>query len=155
MTEAAFRAAQCSGGTEGRIIDALRSAAVLTLSLVAVADGEAIGRAAFSAVRVEEGAQDWFGLGPVAVRTDPQRRGLGQALIGGGLQRLAATNAGGCVVLGDPAYYGRFGFKPAAIHDLHCRWPGTETAFQLYPLAENALHDAHGEVTFPAAFNRF
>ena len=50
-------------------------------------------------------------MGPVAVRPDRQRSGIGQALIRAGLERLRATGAQGCVVLGDPAYYVRFGFK--------------------------------------------
>ncbi len=59
------------------------------------------------------------------------------------------------VVLGDPAYYGRFGFKPAATYGLNCRWPDTESAFQVYPLAEDALNGVSGEVAFSAPFNRF
>jgi putative acetyltransferase len=52
----------------------------------------------------------WYGLGPVSVRPDRQRKGIGQALIRDGLDRLKRMNAQGCVLVGDPGYYGRFGF---------------------------------------------
>jgi putative acetyltransferase len=70
-----------------------------------------MGHAAFSPVAIEGGAGAWFGLGPVSVRPDVQRRGIGQALIRRGLDRLREARTGGCVVLGDPHYYGRFGFE--------------------------------------------
>ncbi|NSY40058.1 GNAT family N-acetyltransferase [Leisingera sp. ANG59] len=110
VTEAAFAVAVHSSGTEGAIIDGLRESGRLTLSLVAVADGSIIGHAAFSPVLIAGRDQGWFGLGPVSVLPGRQRLGIGQALIGEGLQRLKALQAKGCVVLGDPAYYGRFGF---------------------------------------------
>jgi len=52
----------------------------------------------------------WFGLGPLSVRPDRQRKGIGKALVETGLKRLRATDAAVCVVLGDPVYYARFGF---------------------------------------------
>jgi putative acetyltransferase len=111
LTEAAFKDAPHSGQNEARIVQALRSAGALTLSLVAIEDGEIIGHVAFSPVTINGASGDWYGLGPVSVRPDRQKRGIGQALIRDGLQGLLSLQAAGCVVLGDPAYYGRFGFR--------------------------------------------
>ncbi|MGY2809235.1 GNAT family N-acetyltransferase [Bradyrhizobium sp. USDA 4506] len=111
ITAAAFATAPHSSGTEARIVEALRQADALTISLVAVSDdGSIFGHVAFSPVRIEGVVGRWYGLGPVSVAPDLQRQGTGGALIRAGLARLAAMNADGCVLLGDPAYYGRFGF---------------------------------------------
>ena len=72
-----------------------------------------------------------------------------------GLDSLNEFSYAAVVVLGDPAYYGRFGFKPAAAYGLNCRWLDTESAFQVYPLAEDALNGVSGEGAFSAPFNRF
>jgi putative acetyltransferase len=111
LTDAAFRDAPHSGGTEARIVDALRTAGALTLSVVALESGELLGHAAFSPVSIKGAAGAWYGLGPVSVRPDAQRRVIGTAVILDGLNRLEAMAAAGCVVLGNPGYYGRFGFE--------------------------------------------
>lgn len=118
VTIAAFKHAPYSSQTEGDIVDALRSAGALTLSLVALQDDEIVGHVAFSPVTIKTAAGDWYGLGPVSVRPDRQRRGVGQALIRDGLDRLRVVSAAGCVVFGEPAYYGRFGFEsdPALVY---------------------------------------
>jgi putative acetyltransferase len=111
LTKAAFKGMPFSDETEAEVIDALRAAGALTLSLVATEGGEIIGHVAFSPVTINGEAADWYGLGPVSVRPDRQRTGVGQALIREGLRQLRSMNAGGCVLLGDPAYYRRFGFE--------------------------------------------
>ncbi|WP_342726526.1 N-acetyltransferase [Bradyrhizobium sp. B097] len=111
ITTAAFAAAPHSSGTEARIVEALRKAGALTVSLVATSDdGRIVGHVAFSPVQIDGVAGRWYGLGPVSVAPEMQRQGIGGALIREGLARLAAQNADGCVLLGDPAYYSRFGF---------------------------------------------
>ncbi len=110
LTDTAFDGAAHSAGTEARIVEALRAAGALTLSLVADEGGEIIGHAAFSPVEINGTPGDWYGLGPVSVLPARQGEGIGQAVIREGLQRLAALGAAGCVVLGDPAYYERFGY---------------------------------------------
>jgi putative acetyltransferase len=111
LTEAAFDGMPFSDQTEARVIDGLRRAGALTLSLVATEADEIIGHVAFSPVTVNREAVGWYGLGPVSVWPARQRGGIGLALIRDGLQRLQALGAGGCVLLGDPAYYRRFGFE--------------------------------------------
>jgi predicted N-acetyltransferase YhbS len=110
VTGAAFETAPHSGGNEAQIVSALRAAGALSLSLVAEEDGRIVGHAAFSPVRIPGAERRWFGLGPVSVLPARQRAGIGSALIREGLERLRASGAKGCVVLGEPAYYGRFGF---------------------------------------------
>ena len=110
LTDAAFRNAPHSSGTEAAIVDALRDAGALTLSLVAESEGRIVGHVAFSPVTIDGRAGGWFGLGPVSVEPARQRLGIGQALVLDGLERLKAAGAEGCVLLGDPAYYQRFGF---------------------------------------------
>jgi putative acetyltransferase len=110
LTDAAFRNVPYSDQTEAKIIEALRTAGALTISLVAVEGGDVVGHVAFSPVSINGVANGWYGLGPVSVKPEQQRGGVGQALIRNGLYRLKSADAAGCVVLGDPAYYSRFGF---------------------------------------------
>jgi putative acetyltransferase len=112
VIEAAFAELPHSLHNEARIVDALRGADALTLSLVGLMDASVVGHVAFSPVLVDGFDTGWFGLGPVSVLPAHQRCGVGPALIRAGLTRLAKMTARGCVVLGDPEYYCRFGFMP-------------------------------------------
>lgn len=113
VTRAAFAAVPYSEQTEAAIVAALRAAGALSVSLVAVADGVVVGHVAFSPVSIDgDDAPAWHGVGPLSVQPERQRRGIGSALMRAGLARLRAAGAAGCVVLGDPAYYERFGFRP-------------------------------------------
>jgi len=107
---AAFREAEHSGSNEARIVETLRSARRLTISLVATDGDRTVGHVAFSPVSVDGRSEGWFGLGLVAVVPNRKGEGIGSALIRAGLNELRARGASGCVVLGDPAYYRRFGF---------------------------------------------
>lgn len=108
---AAFASAAHASGNEGAIVRTLRSAGDLTLSLVATDAARLIGHVAFSPVTIADGTPGWFGLGPVAVLPEVQGHGIGTRLIQAGLVALAKQEARGIVVLGDPAFYGRFGFR--------------------------------------------
>jgi putative acetyltransferase len=111
LITAAFAGKPYAEGDEAGLLAALRRCGALALSLVAELDGVVVGQAAFSPARTSDGAQGWYALGPVAVRPDRQRRGIGARLVRGGLERLAGQGAGGCILVGDPRYYGRFGFR--------------------------------------------
>jgi len=111
VTEKAFKALEISEHTEQFVINALRDAGALTISLVAQVNGVVIGHIAFSPVTMSDGTTDWYGLGPVSVLPDHQRQGVGKALIEEGLSRLHDINAKGCCVIGHPEYYKKFGFK--------------------------------------------
>jgi putative acetyltransferase len=111
VTAAAFKTLEISNHTEQFIIEALRAADALTLSLVAEVDGRVVGHIAFSPVTISDGTQNWYGLGPVSVLPEYQRQGIGQALIREGLCRLKDLGAEGCCLVGHPEYYRRFGFE--------------------------------------------
>lgn len=111
LTEAAFREAPHSSHTEQFIVDALRSRGELSLSLVAEKDGQVVGHIALSPVTISDGSTGWYGLGPVSVLPGWQGQGIGAALMHAVLDALREQDAQGCVVLGEPAYYGRFGFR--------------------------------------------
>lgn len=111
VVTAAFQDAPHSGGNEAAIVDALRETGALAVSLVADDGGVVVGHVAFSPVMINVQDIGWYGLGPVAVLSTKRRRGIGEALIKAGLVRIEQLSARGCVVLGDPAYYGRFGFR--------------------------------------------
>ena len=110
LTEVAFKPMPFSNGTEAQIVDALRRAGDLTISLVAVDSGEVVGHIAFSPITIDGRYDGWFGLGPVSVAPNRQRQGIGKLLIRTGLDRLRSLNARGCALIGDPAVYGRIGF---------------------------------------------
>jgi putative acetyltransferase len=110
VTSAAFKTLEISNHTEQFIIQALRAAEALTVSLVAEMHGRVVGHVAFSPVTISDGTQDWYGLGPVSVLPEYQRKGIGKALIQEGLSRLKDLNARGCSLVGHPEYYRKFGF---------------------------------------------
>lgn len=146
MTVAAFATVAYGDGSEGRIIDALRAAGALTLSLVAEDHGGIVGQISFSPVLIDGIAGPWFALGPVSVDPGRKGEGIGAVLIRQGLSILAAQGAQLCVLLGKPAYYARFGFA----HDsgLTCD-EGHPEAFQRLILSGEA---PRGKVTFHPAF---
>lgn len=110
LTAAAFATLEVSDQTEHYVINALRAAGALTLSLVAEMDGRIVGHIAFSPVTISDGTPGWYGLGPVSVLPELQREGIGKTLIQQGLDRLKSLRARGCCLVGHPQYYTKFGF---------------------------------------------
>lgn len=119
VTVAAFQTLAISNHTEQFIIEALRAARALAISLVAELGGRVIGHIAFSPVTILDGTRDWYGLGPVADLPEYQRQGIGKALIREGLLRLEGRHARGCCLVGHPDYYRKLGFDsmPGLIHE--------------------------------------
>lgn len=111
LTRVAFEPMPFSSGTEAPIVRALRRDGDLTLSLVAEDGGEIVGHVAFSPVTIDGTHAGWFGLGPISVRADRQRRGIGKALIARGLELLRAQGAAGVALIGNPDIYSRAGFE--------------------------------------------
>ena len=110
LTTAAFAPMPFSSGTEAAIIEGLRLDGDLTLSLVAEDETGIIGHIAFSPVSVSNQDGGWYGLGPISVRAERQRQGIGRALTETGLEGLKALGARGCALIGNPALYSRLGF---------------------------------------------
>ena len=111
ITIAAFQNHPHSNHTEQFIVDALRFANALTISLVAEIGGQVVGHIAFSPVTISDGSVNWYGLGPVSVLPEFQQKGIGKSLVREGLSLLNAIGSNGCVLVGDPKYYKQFGFK--------------------------------------------
>lgn len=141
---------------EAELVQQLREDGLLTLGIVATDDeGGVVGYAAFSPVTLAGEDRQWVGLAPLAVEENLRHQGVGEKLVYEGLDALNEFSYAAVVVLGDPAYYSRFGFKSAAQYDLHCHWPDSETAFQVYPLADDALNGVDGLVEYSPPFSRF
>lgn len=119
VTLAAFKSLAISQHTEQFIINALREADALTVSLVADIDGQVVGYIAFSPVMISDGSTGWYGLGPVSVLPEHQKKGIGKSLINEGLSLLKKMGGQGCVLVGHPDYYQRLGFRniPQLIHE--------------------------------------
>ncbi len=147
VTRLAFETLEVSDNTEQFVIEALRDANALTLSLVAEVDGRVVGHIAFSPVTMSDGTLDWYGLGPVSVLPKYQRLGIGKALIREGISRLKKLKANGCCLVGHPEYYRQFGFEN--IESLVFDGVPKEAFFVL--LFEGKL--PQGRVTFHEAFN--
>ena len=111
VTQAAFANHPYSHQTEPFIVNALRAAQALAISLVAEVDGKVVGHIAFSPVDIADGSPDWYGLGPISVLLALQKQGVGKPLMREGLALLKASGAQGCVLVGDPRNYERFGFR--------------------------------------------
>jgi putative acetyltransferase len=111
ITKLAFEDHPYSNNTEQFIINALRTVGALTVSLVAEKDDQVVGHIAFSPVTFSDSSENWYGLGPVSVLHDHQNHGIGTSLVNKGLALLKDMGAMGCVLVGDPKFYRRFGFK--------------------------------------------
>ncbi len=145
-----MHAAAFPTAAEARLVDALRAAGRLSVSLVAEAAGQIVGHIGFSPVTVA-GAAGGLGLAPVAVLPTFQRRGIGGKVIVEGLAECARIGAGFVVVLGEPSYYQRFGLMPAAGWGLFDEYGGG-AAFQAIELRAGAIPPGSGLVRYAPEF---
>jgi len=140
---------------EAKLVARLRQEARPCISLVAEVAGRVVGHVFFSPVTIE-GSRPVVpaagGLAPVGVLPDEQGRGAGGALIRAGIEASRALGWQLLFVLGNPVYYGRFGFQLAAPHGLHYESPAFDAAFQVQELAAGALARARGWVRYHPAF---
>lgn len=146
LTKRAFEEAPYSDHNEHYIVNALRNRNELTISLVAQIDNQIVGHIAISPVQISLSEENWFGLGPVSVLPEYQRQGIGSALIQQALANLKTRGAKGCVLLGEPAYYSKFGFK--AIDGLTL----ADVPAEYFQAMSFTGHFAQGEVLYSSAF---
>jgi predicted N-acetyltransferase YhbS len=119
----------------------------MTVALVAEVAGLVAGHIAFSPIKIGGVDCRWFALGPVAVLPEYQRRGIGKALVNEGLEAVRGLGAQGCVLVGDPAYYSRFGFR----HDPALSMAGVPPQYLLcLPMATQI---PQGDVAHHSAFS--
>lgn len=143
---------------EVELVEALRNspAWVPGLSIVAEAAGEIVGYALLTRVRVDPGGIPALALGPVAVLPSRQRLGYGSAVVQAALDGAADLGERLVVVLGNPAFYRRFGFEPADRFGLTSPWSGLGAPWQALVLpatVTGAAPPPSGEVNFPAPWS--
>lgn len=111
LTKAAFEGKPYSSGTEEYLAQKLRDDNALTISLVAVVEGDVVGHIAISKVHIDGENHGYFGVGPLAVLPKMQGSGVGTKLLKSALSKLEDMAASCCVLVGDPNYYSRMGFE--------------------------------------------
>jgi len=146
----AVHAASFPTELEARLVGLLRAAGRLPVSLVAEIGGAVVGHIAFSPVTAGSGAAG-AGLAPVAVAAPHRRQGIAAELVRAGLEACRAAGFGWAVVMGEPAYYSRFGFRPAAKFGLADEYGGGP-AFQAIELVPGALPRGAGLVRYAPEF---
>ncbi len=140
---------------EARLVELLRSGVHPQLSLVAELDSRVVGHVFFSPMRIESArpAPPVGGLAPVGVLPELHRRGIGSALIREGLRQCVDFGWRAVFLLGDPAYYSRFGFVLAAPLGVRYRHESFDPAFQVLELAPGALDRCEGWAHYHEAFD--
>ncbi len=136
---------------EARLVGLLRAAGALSVSLVAVEAHAIVGHVALSPVTTGAGDQG-FGLAPVCVADSHRERGIAARLIRAALDAARSAGFGWGVVLGEPAYYSRFGFRPASAFALHDAYGGGD-AFQAIEFTTGALPINAGRVSYAPQFD--
>ena len=146
------------GPAEADLVEAIRPSALL--SLVAEAEGpmveQVVGHVLFSTLVLRHGDMPLEGvvaLAPLAVLPDHQRRGIGTALMREAYGHLVAMGIRASVVLGDPAYYGRFGYRPALAMGLSGPYDAAGDAFMAVEFLPHALGGGTWQVEYPPAFD--
>ncbi|SDI77256.1 putative acetyltransferase [Ferrimonas sediminum] len=133
--------------TEHLIVERLRGQGALVLSLVALEQERVVGHIAVSPVTIDGEDLGWVGLAPVSVTPNSQGQGIGSALVNEAILRLSTQGVNGVVLVGDPAYYGRFGF----VAESSLTYPGVPAQYFMarslkgsVPCGEVAYHPAFG-----------
>jgi putative acetyltransferase len=140
------------GSAEAALVEQLRATNEIVLALVAIASPDVVvGFIAFERLQIEmaDGSRAGIALAPLAVGTAHQRCGIGSALVREGLDRLAARHEEIVLVLGDPAFYERFGFSVEEAKAFTSRYQGQH--FMALRLV--AAAPSRGQVCYPAAFD--
>jgi len=149
IVDAAFASSRF---TESAIVEGVRAEGAALADLVAENDaGEIVGHVLFSRMTVTP-PRFVAALGPVAVRPDAQRVGIGDALCRAGIEVVRAMGAEAVIVLGHPDYYPRFGFSHGAAANVASPYASHGEAFMAMELVAGALA-APLKADYPAAFD--
>lgn len=140
---------------EARLVERLRASARIVCAMVAEEKGRVLGHVVFSRIAVESGGSEIPGLAlaPLAVLPAFQRLGIGSALVSAGLERCRMERHARVLVVGDPVYYGRFGFVPASRYGLKCPFPVPEEALMAIELEPGAFAQVSGVVRYGHEFD--
>ena len=145
-----IRAAFGGQDDEAILVRQLRTEGAMLVELAAVADGVPVGHIAFSRLATQPKFLALAALAPLSVTPARQGRGIGSALARAGLEACRTQGIAAVAVLGDPAYYGRFGFTLEAARMLDSAYSGPH--FQALALTPGALSGGSWTVRYPAAF---
>ena len=137
---------------EADLVEQLRRDGDVAISLVAGEDGQIVGHVLFSRMSVEADGDliRCLGLAPVAVSPERQRTGIGTALIEAGLAAARADGADIVFVLGEPEYYGRFGFDAKTARPFASPYAGMY--FQAVTLRDDFRLPMSGQAVYAPAF---
>ncbi|MEQ9617199.1 MAG: N-acetyltransferase [Phycisphaerales bacterium] len=141
------------GPVEAALVDRLRAVCPDALSIVAEVKGDVVGHILFTPVTIAGRDTGAAGLAPMAVLPEHQRRGIGAALVGSGLEALRARGCPLVVVLGHPAYYPRFGFRPASELGLRCQWEGVPDGVFMAMRLDDTADAGTGVARYHGAFD--
>lgn len=155
--EPAIRAVHCRAfdrPDEAELVDALRAGGHVVLSLLAATRQHVVGHVLFSRVKIHaaDGTRPALSLAPVAVLPEFQRRGIGAALIRAALDQCQQQGESVVLVLGDPAYYGHFGFTPHLASMLDCPYAGPH--FMACVLGQPEAAPLAGQVEYSQPFRQ-
>ncbi len=140
---------------EANLVMRLRENGHRTLSLVASSDeGDVAGYVLFSPVTINGEDRNWQGLAPLAVKEEFRGQGIAKRLIEEAFSSLLELGYPACVVLGDPAYYGRFGFEASEQHGMHCQWDVPKGAFQVIQLRSGEFEGQSGLIEYCPEFTQ-
>ncbi len=140
---------------EAELVDRLRQRGSVTLSLVALEGAQVVGHILFSPGEVSDGKNSWAceGMGPVAVLPEYQRKGIGMKLIEKGLELCWQRGVKAVFVLGDPAYYTRFGFTRMDAFGIRCEFKVPTEDFMVKAAEDCALDGWRGVMRYQPEFN--
>jgi putative acetyltransferase len=140
------------GNDEADIVDRLRSAGIVIVSLVAIENDEIVGHILFSRlpIETEHGIVEAVSLAPMSVHPKNHRQGIGSALVREGLELCRQRGKSIVVVVGHPEYYPRFGFSTELARSLHSPFSGS--VWMALELEPGALANVKGRVRYPEAF---
>ena len=135
------------GRQEADLVDRLRADGDAEISVVAVDGDQIVGHVLFSPMNAPFRA---LGLAPVSVAPDRQGEGIGESLIRAGLDRARQAGWQGVFVMGDPAYYSRFGFDPSLASGFASPFAGP---YLMAAALDGALPTITGKLDYAPAFD--
>lgn len=152
FVQTAFATAKVSNGTEQDFVDELRASPgyLADLALVAMAGGRVVGHVMLTrkTIATATGPREILLLAPLAVALERRGKGIGARLVETVFERARAAGFDAVVLVGDPAYYGRFGFRTSTEFGIANTAGIPDIYVQIAELVPGALAGISGTVDF-------